>query len=92
MRRIVRLIIVTVSLSGCASVSLEELEAEAIITGDWAAVESRERALARRDDHDARVEFCRDQDKLLVTGAGVHKDSWSCVSREELDRMLRGLF
>ena len=37
-------------LFGCAATqSLEELEAQAAITGDWSAVEKRERILARRD-------------------------------------------
>lgn len=37
-------------LVGCASrPSIEELEAEAVASGDWAAVEKRERLLQRRD-------------------------------------------
>ncbi|MDJ0939442.1 MAG: hypothetical protein QNJ00_06735 [Woeseiaceae bacterium] len=37
-------------LFGCApSQTLEELEAQAAITGDWSAVEKRERIMARRD-------------------------------------------
>ena len=36
-------------LAGCSSFqSLEELEAEAIRTGDWSQVEERERILAKR--------------------------------------------
>lgn len=38
-----------VLLSACGSVkTLEQLEAEAMLSGDWAAVEMRERTLARR--------------------------------------------
>lgn len=37
-------------LSGCGSfTSLAELEAEALRTGDWSAVELRERQIARRN-------------------------------------------
>ena len=39
-------------LSGCGSfTSLAELEAEALRTGDWSAVETRERQIARRNLH-----------------------------------------
>ena len=41
-------------LIGCsASPTLEELEDEAIVTGDWSAVEERERLLARKRKHQA---------------------------------------
>lgn len=36
--------------TGCASVkTLEELEMEAAVTGDWSEVEKRERLIARRN-------------------------------------------
>ncbi len=39
------------ALSGCSSFkSMEELEREAMLTGDWSAVEQRERILARREE------------------------------------------
>ena len=38
------------TLSGCGSFqSMEELERQAMLTGDWSAVEQRERILARRE-------------------------------------------
>ena len=38
-------------MSGCASFqSMEELERQAMLTGDWSAVEQRERILARREE------------------------------------------
>ncbi len=37
-------------LTGCGSMSsLEELEQQAFLTGDWSAVEQRERMIARRE-------------------------------------------
>ncbi len=37
-------------LTGCGAVpSLEQLEEQAFLTGDWSAVEERERIIARRD-------------------------------------------
>ncbi len=39
------------TLSGCSSFqSMEELERQAMLTGDWSAVEQRERILARREE------------------------------------------
>ena len=39
-----------VFLGGCASITpLEELERQAMLTGDWSAVERRERIIARRE-------------------------------------------
>lgn len=38
-------------VAGCGSfASMEELEREAMLTGDWSAVEQRERILARREE------------------------------------------
>jgi len=37
-------------LAGCAGyISLEQLESQALLTGDWSAVEKRERMIARRN-------------------------------------------
>ena len=44
------LILAMLVLAGCSGyVSLEQLEKEAMITGDWSAVEKRERIIARRN-------------------------------------------
>ena len=43
------LIVFVLALTGCSGYStLEELEAQALVTGDWSAVEKRERIIARR--------------------------------------------
>ncbi len=40
-------------VAGCGSfASMEELEREAMLTGDWSAVEQRERVLARREERE----------------------------------------
>jgi hypothetical protein len=40
-------------MAGCSGmVSMEELEAQAMITGDWSEVEKRERVLAKRSMRD----------------------------------------
>lgn len=44
------LILALFFLAGCSSfVPLEELEAQAVLTGDWTEVERRERIIARRN-------------------------------------------
>jgi hypothetical protein len=55
----------TALLSGCGTLtSMEELERQAMITGDWSDVERRERILARRDARsgpqcpDGQIAFC----------------------------------
>lgn len=49
MKRII-IISALVLLAGCSSlVPMEQLEAEAIRTGDWSLVEQRERIIARRN-------------------------------------------
>ena len=54
-------------MAGCGALpSLEDLEAEAMLTGDWTAVEHRERSIARRiasapmDCPDGYVAICEE--------------------------------
>ena len=43
------LLFALILLAGCGSfTSLEQLESEALLTGDWSAVDKRERIIARR--------------------------------------------
>lgn len=43
------IILILIFLVGCVPmVPLEQLETQALVTGDWAAVEKRERVIARR--------------------------------------------
>ncbi len=44
------LLLGAVFLTGCVSMpTLEQLEDQALLTGDWSAVEQREKLIARRD-------------------------------------------
>ena len=46
------MLVALVLLAGCAGVTpMEQLEANALLTGDWSQVERRERMLARRNLH-----------------------------------------
>jgi len=44
------IIVILLGLAGCSSfVPLEQLEAEALVSGDWSRVEQRERLIQRRN-------------------------------------------
>ncbi len=66
-------------LGGCAAgPTLEELEDQAVLTGDWSQVEKRERTIARRkadeplDCANGYVSYCETR---------IAKTRCSCVSR-----------
>lgn len=43
-------VVAVILLSGCSALkSMEQLEQEALVTGDWSAVEMREKQIARRN-------------------------------------------
>lgn len=72
----------------CAPVkSLEQLEAEALATGDWSAVEKRERVLAMRAERNAVncqsgfIEYCQ-----MIGGS----ERCSCVTRQRVDEFFAG--
>ena len=70
-------IVVLCLLAGCASKpSLEELEAEASITGDWSAVENRERMNRRMGVQDERK--C-EAGFMLMCSKRSAKEICSCV-------------
>ena len=72
--RLVLLITVLV-LAGCSSrPTLEELEDEALVTGDWTAVESREQMLERRRDRTGNA--CPGEQIKACYGAGVSTECY----------------
>ena len=78
-----------VVLEGCGSYStLEELEQEAMLTGDWSRVEQRERILARRSMRtgmscpSGHIKYCENR------GAG---DRCACVDSEAGQRFVNSL-
>lgn len=74
------LVMLAFAVSGCATMSLEELEAEALITGDWSSVEKREASINRRK---AEAEMARRLcgEKILVCKMYMGKcTSYSCVN------------
>lgn len=80
------MILFTVLLLGCAEVrTLEELELSALRSGDWSAVEARERALARRAVQ--RGAACANGD-IAVCETRLGTQRCSCGSREAVADML----
>jgi hypothetical protein len=68
-------------LAGCTSgPTLEELEAQAFATGDWTAVEKRERRLQRRNERFG-IQCPEDFVKFCESSAGL--DRCACLSRRD---------
>ncbi len=72
-------------LAACAPVkTLEELELAAMQTGDWSAVERRERAIERRKG--ASGNLCP-SGAILLCESGIGQRSCSCISRDSIERI-----
>lgn len=67
-------------LGGCESlIPLERLEEQALLTGDWSAVEQRERIIAKRK---ARSHPSCPPGSMAYCEAGIGKQRCSCVNAE----------
>ena len=80
-------LILILMLGGCAAApTLEELEDQALLTGDWSQVEKRERTIARRQAGEplgcanGYVSYC--ETRIATTRC-------SCVSRSAIREMFR---
>lgn len=83
--KITSILILALLAGACAAPpTLEELEFEALRTGDWTAVEQRERAMARRAARqpvscpDGQIEFCETR---------VGERSCQCVGPRAIDAL-----
>jgi len=72
-------------MSGCGTYhTLEELEAQALATGDWSAVEQRERMIARQSVRNGiacpggRIGYCEDTHCTCMTSDDMREllDTW----------------
>ena len=73
-------------LSGCSSIaSLEELEQEAMLTGDWSAVERRERIIAKRKARDGVQ--CPPGSVALCVNSGTASNC-SCVANTSIHSLV----
>lgn len=78
--------LVLILLSGCGGfTTLEQLEAQALLSGDWSAVEQRERIIARRE---ARNYNPCAAGTVAVCQSGVSDERCSCVKSEALHSLI----
>jgi hypothetical protein len=70
-------------LSGCAQqkLTLEELEREALVTGDWSKVEKREKSLERERIAKERREFCAALKMIVLC---IDRQPCFCASRDDI--------
>lgn len=80
------IVIALVLLSGCGSfTTLEQLEAEALITGDWSAVEQRERIIERRKQR-AGIQCPPGSVAICESFAGENR--CSCVGQDVFNTLM----
>ena len=81
-------VLALVLMAGCTvSPTMEELESQAMLTGDWSAVERREQSIARRSFRNGgncppnHMSYCQ-------TGPG--EKNCTCIKRDSFEMMLLG--
>ena len=86
--KVLLLLGISFALVGCGSfATLEELEAEAAITGDWSAVERRESIIAKRK---ARTSDLCGRGYIAVCESHLAELRCSCVQKEAMVGLLYG--
>ena len=81
------ILILVLILGGCAAApTLEELEDQAMLTGDWNQVEKRERIIARRN---AREALDCENGYMSVCETYISKTRCSCVRHSVMRDFLR---
>ena len=84
--KVLGLVLTLTLLAGCGSFTpMEELERQAFLTGDWSAVEKRERLLERRKAR--RGAICPDG-QVAVCDKFAGESRCSCVNHEDFSRVL----
>ena len=76
------LLLGAVFLTGCVSMpTLEQLEEQALLTGDWSAVEQREKSIAKRDSRrgmkcpNGMIAYCEQR---------LGQKRCACISKSEM--------
>jgi hypothetical protein len=85
----IQIIISAIILNGCAGQSLEEMRDQAMITGDWSAVEKREARIEERLKWERAALACKEQNKTLYCEHRGKRDirNCGCVDRADLRRL-----
>lgn len=79
-------VLILVVMAGCTvSPTTEELENQALLTGDWSQVEKRERSLARRQ---ARQGPRCPSGSIAVCEGRIHGQVCRCLAREAMSVIL----
>lgn len=84
------ILILLVILGGCAAApSLEELEDQAMLTGDWSQVEKRERLIERRRAREQELPDCG-PGYVRVCEKQIGQDRCGCMSRSAMRDIFSG--
>ena len=80
------IMLVLLFAAGCSAyVPLEQLEAEALVSGDWSKVEQREMMLQRRQSRS--VPSCP-PGTMAYCNVGIGRDECTCVDNEIISSFL----
>ena len=83
-------VLALILMAGCTvGPTMADLETQAMLTGDWSAVDKREQSFARRNPRRGRVRTCPAK-YLSYCEIGLGKKRCSCLNRDSFARMLRG--
>ncbi len=83
-------LICLLTLSGCGTtVPMDELKAQALRSGDWTAVEKRERSIAKRE---SRLGSDCPSGSTTVCESRIGSVKCQCVDRNSMGRMLSGMW
>ena len=83
-------VLALILMAGCTvGPTMADLETQAMLTGDWSAVDKREQSIARRNLRRGSVSNCPAK-YLSYCEIGLGKKRCSCINRDSLEMMLRG--
>lgn len=76
-------------LFACAPLpSLEELEEQALVSGDWSRVEARERLIAEKNAEENAINFCDYSGRIYYCEVSGLERRCSCIERRALNQIL----
>ena len=79
-------VLALILMAGCTvSPTMDELEAQAMLTGDWSAVERRENSVARRK---FRIGGDCPANYMNYCESGLGEKRCSCIKRDSFEMML----
>ena len=78
-------------LGGCGTTSMQELQDEAMLTGDWSKVEQREKRDAKKLAWKAAENYCRENEMILYCDhkGPVRLENCGCAKVSDIREALR---